>query len=735
MASALLRHLRPAGWQWLIWLVPVLLAAHAVVFWGRGVADIEGRAFILNYLAQRPLANVIFDPALNDWGAYQARELSYLVDYLDARVFAAMLARGMLIVIPLSGVLGLALIGTTYAIGATRVWRMDRTTAALALGWFFSIVVVQASTGIFYRSAKILLSVLTLVAVVNVWSILAERRDRPVTVGGALSLVLLSVALPLADRQGVFFLVLLLAAVLFWMIAVPSANRLPRRTSVLLVAAVVAGLAFAAAYSYVIAPRLVFRLNGYWPDFSYQQFDILEGLARPDPWGEAWQMMERQASFLAGGLSAWIPGILLGLCLWRFTKHTPAPDCTRARAMLIAVGLWAILLGGLLLMVAVMILRHRPVYTVPDHSYWYYFLPAHVLVLCGVSGLIGRVAASGSRWRLGVWIALVVLTAGNVSQYPAQRAIMADSRWLRGQLADTERMLAGFDRLKTDETDFTVPRWVWAGPAGGVLRLPVDAGIFFPDSVQTALATRSGRRPLDQASGPHWPSVWSLLRRVPSPLDDPSDIPPLIEAWRQMGIREILMDPSAYDDEQTGLATLGAIRGAVDQVVGERRYGPFVAFALADAPAPFRTAGRLRPIPTSAFSLEASRGADELPFVIDGNLDTRWSTGDRQRGGEWLRLTFDRPRDIARLRLELNRETPGDYPRALRVESWRPDSSAVSYSGSGLAPLISFVLRKSLRTAVEIDFEPNTTEVLLVTQTGMTDVWFWSIHELAVWER
>jgi hypothetical protein len=47
----------------------------------------ESSAFLLNYTADRPLLNIIFDPQKNDWGLYQCRELSYFFDYLDAKSF------------------------------------------------------------------------------------------------------------------------------------------------------------------------------------------------------------------------------------------------------------------------------------------------------------------------------------------------------------------------------------------------------------------------------------------------------------------------------------------------------------------------------------------------------------------------------------------------------------------------------------------------------------------------
>jgi hypothetical protein len=65
-------------WNSAVWLLPILLAVHAVGVWGRGLVDKEALAFILNYLADRPLAAIIFDPSLNDWGGIpgQGAELS-----------------------------------------------------------------------------------------------------------------------------------------------------------------------------------------------------------------------------------------------------------------------------------------------------------------------------------------------------------------------------------------------------------------------------------------------------------------------------------------------------------------------------------------------------------------------------------------------------------------------------------------------------------------------------------
>jgi len=721
-----------ARWHWILWLLPAIVAAHALAFWGRGIVDVEARSFIVNYLADRPWLDVIFDPELNDWGAYQARELSYAADYVDAQVLAALHARGILLFVPVSGALGLVAIVAAWTVGAGRVWRLDRRTAALTLTWFLSTIVVQASTGIFYRSAKVLLSVLMLVTMLLIWSLLSGGRA---TWPRWIALALLCASLPLADRQGLFVLALGLSCVLFWLATMPGEERVRRAIWLPVTSIMAAGIAWAALYGEVIAPRLIWRLNGYWPDFSYQQLD-LGGLARLDLWYAALAMLGRQLAFLAGGLSAWLPAALLGVVLWRTLPRGASPGVTRKRALVVTAGLVVLIASGLVVLFALMILRHRQVYTIPDHAYWYYFLPVQVVFFCAASILISRAGVVGSaRWRTAVWIALGVLTVLNVSQYPAQRAIMSESRWLRAQLADTAAITSGYERLRTDPDDPDVSRWVSAGRGGGVLRLPLPRTPFFPDSLDVALAARARRRPFDQAWGPHWPAIRNLLARIPSSLDDPREMAPLVEAWRQMGIREVIVNPGSYEDPAAGTAVVDAVRATGAQVIGERRVGPGVTFALADAPAPFRETRRVRPLPLEAVSLSASQGEDELRFTTDGNLDTRWSTGGPQRGGEWMRLTFDRPRDIARLRLELTRDTPGDYPRVLRIDGRGPSGAIVLYEGRGLPLLVRGVLRHPLRTAVEVDFPPSMIDTVLISQTGTTDVWFWSVHELSIWER
>ena len=69
-----------------LWCMAPLLVALVLpaVVWDDGCIEREALTFIRQYLADRPVLEKVFDPHANDLGTYQARELSYALDLVDA---------------------------------------------------------------------------------------------------------------------------------------------------------------------------------------------------------------------------------------------------------------------------------------------------------------------------------------------------------------------------------------------------------------------------------------------------------------------------------------------------------------------------------------------------------------------------------------------------------------------------------------------------------------------------
>jgi hypothetical protein len=713
-----------------VWLVPAGFGLSAVLFWfsGRGLIDKEGVVFIRAYLADRPLLSAIFDPRVNDFGAYQAREASYALDYLNVQWFAWLHGFGVFWLVPLTGILGLVALAAVHARGSRRLWRVGPAGAALTLGWVLSGIVVQASTGIFYRSAKIAVAVLLLALLYRAGKVLL---DRSASVRADAGVAALGLTMALLDRQGVFFLLLVAGLVLAWHATSPAGYRPPWRTSAGLVGALALAAVCAALYNRMAAPAIIAAVNGYQPDFSYQQLNLREGLWQGHLWRQARAMVAQQAGFLSGGLPGWVPGALVAAGYARHALYRPVPVSVRLRLALRDLLLVALAGLAVVTVTAVMILRHPFLFTIPDHAYWYTFVPMQALVLFGVTGLISGVDRRPDRaWRAGVWTGMIVLAAGNAWGYPAARQALVASRYLSAEHARTARLFESVDRAGAH--DEPSRRFVSAGPDGLVLRLPLPREHSLADTLDLR---RAARRAGTRTPRVEWSAVLDFLRAPGSPVGYPDQLPDLVEAWRRHGVRHLRVEMARFATPVEAAAFLDVLRATGGQIEAEHAEPTTVVFTLAAADAPGRADGRIRRVAPDAFVLSASHQADRLPLIVDRDVDTRWVSGDWQTGDEWLAIAFDGPRDVARVRMDLERRSFGDYPRQLRIEGESPAGTAVLYEGSVLPALLGGLVGVAVRAPIVLDLPPNRTSVLRIRQTGASRVWYWSVHEIAVWTR
>jgi HEAT repeat protein len=119
---------------------------------------------------------------------------------------------------------------------------------------------------------------------------------------------------------------------------------------------------------------------------------------------------------------------------------------------------------------------------------------------------------------------------------------------------------------------------------------------------------------------------------------------------------------------------------------------------------------------------KASRDNANAHNALDGNPSTRWSTGRGMKPGDWFVLDLGVESTVTGLTLDTS-NSPRDYPRGYEVY--------VSFDGGSWGKPV--LTGKGAKPVTEIKFDrPVKTRFVKIVQTGSSDSWHWSIHELKV---
>lgn len=124
-----------------------------------------------------------------------------------------------------------------------------------------------------------------------------------------------------------------------------------------------------------------------------------------------------------------------------------------------------------------------------------------------------------------------------------------------------------------------------------------------------------------------------------------------------------------------------------------------------------------------SWSVSSNRSASDTIFAIDGNADTRWSSSERQRDGQTFEVDFNRTHTINQIVLDTS-GSASDYPRGYELE--------VSTDGVNFTTIAEG--EPSASGITTINFADQSVGIIRITQTGSDNRFWWSIHELNVFE-
>lgn len=113
-------------------------------------------------------------------------------------------------------------------------------------------------------------------------------------------------------------------------------------------------------------------------------------------------------------------------------------------------------------------------------------------------------------------------------------------------------------------------------------------------------------------------------------------------------------------------------------------------------------------------------GADNIAQAFDERSETRWSSRELQKPGMWFEIDLGEVRTVSGLVLDAA-GSPRDYPRGYVVRSSTDRNRWEEVAR-----------RPQNDRDLNISFNPRPVRYLRIEQTGRSDQWWWSIHEVRV---
>ena len=341
-----------------------------------------------------------------------------------------------------------------------------------------------------------------------------------------------------------------------------------------------------------------------------------------------------------------------------------------------------------------------------------------VIVLLGLSvlaafGTTALLARLSPRWRIAVLVALSVAIVGEGWAAPIP--------------------IARFDPFGGD-ADRRAYEFVRDSGPGPVVDLPLSLDHHERELRYQYLTLVHGQRTLNGSTSYDTTIHRFLGLADQSPLADVDRMDVAVGFLRGMGVRYVIVHARDFDEPAAAAAVLTGLQSDHHGVAARHDFGNTTVFVLAPEPAASPTDG-LRAVPAADIHARASHEPGRLPFLFDRDRDSRWLTGERQTGREWIELALARPRNVALVRMQTAERSFGDYPRELAIDAVEDGGVRTIFRGSVL-PAFGRALAIDYRyPAIDLALPDNHARAIRLRQLGAAEQLFWSIHELELWER
>ena len=400
-------------------LLSCLFALISVVNHHGGVLNPEMYLRLPFYLSDAPLLNKLFDSRILEQDMYQARELSYFLDFLDSKFIEFSIENGFPHFLSLSHYLFSMATGCLLWLFCVKELNLKRLPGLGLVVLFWTSPSVFLG-GEFFRTAKMGVALLIAVlfyVIYKVAVISKEGNDFQISKKVWFLYVMAIFSIVYLDQQGLFFAITVLVFLTIWGLFVRNKNIY------IMLFIGVASLLLHGLYRYAIAPQLTFTLNGYWPDFNYQTLPMQAFIQNLAAYLSAGFVLYVETfRFLTGNppMAAGFGLLLLFIFFPLFYLHAN-PGLPAGYRKFFILAMVELLITNFLLVIvmnALMVLKHPTLISLTKVYYW---LPANVMLAMTLAILTDIFYKS----RIPGWVIMIALclaVTGNIAALSKNKA-------------------------------------------------------------------------------------------------------------------------------------------------------------------------------------------------------------------------------------------------------------------------------------------------------------------------
>ena len=137
-------------------------------------------------------------------------------------------------------------------------------------------------------------------------------------------------------------------------------------------------------------------------------------------------------------------------------------------------------------------------------------------------------------------------------------------------------------------------------------------------------------------------------------------------------------------------------------------------------------------IAVADWTISSNINNHRLHYLRDDNLETRWTTGNKKRMGDYLLLEFDEPVDQTKISLHLA-SSINDYGVDFKIEVSTDGEVWSNIDGAySISEFLELMLNFSENLVQNIYIHANDIKYVKIIQTGESRNFYWSIAELDI---